>query len=274
MTRSSFFVCFSCLSCVLINSDANYAQEEGNNSARFPLVVGNRWEYHVIATQQFSDPASSQNASWESKVTWEIMAREIVLNQNTFRFQTTHQILSGPDSGTIATVETWFTMRGDTLQAVASRGYTDANPVTTQLFKPVVQEEEDPYEWHYISLVFPLSKGKSWNTENSNIVGNESGLTDVKVVEAQEVVSVPAGVFETFKVIQELKWKTQSILTTEQWFSSIGMVKMRSIERIDDESLIAEMELERFQLHDPPTAIEETGWGRLKSGQSRNHSDR
>ena len=75
------------------------------NENGFPLAVGNRWNYQVSASRFSINP--DETYAFEAEAIWEIVAREQVLGQEAFRFVTTHRFFSGPDSGSVATAETW-----------------------------------------------------------------------------------------------------------------------------------------------------------------------
>ena len=72
------------------------------NENGFPLAVGNRWNYQVSASRFSINP--DETCAFEAEAIWEIVAREQVLGQETFRFVTTHRFFSGPDSGFVATI--------------------------------------------------------------------------------------------------------------------------------------------------------------------------
>jgi hypothetical protein len=240
------------------------------NQDKFPLAVGNRWEYRATTSWNLDNPETFPGYTSETEVVWEITARETVLGQEAYRFEITHRFLAGPDSGAVRTGQTWFAMSGDTLRSVAAINTGGFEPGTAQLFKPVVQEEE-PFPWNIISLIFPLSVGQSWD------FGAGFFENDTKVVETEERVLVPAGEFETFKVVRLVEFENSTDhIRTEQWFASVGLVKMKdeqilttTVEPGDDPSegnhrVLAEMELHSFHLAGESTAIERKSWGQIK----------
>lgn len=110
------------------------------NRDGFPLAVGSRWEYAAVAANRvefFETQDVVHEVHWQVDVVWEITAREQVLGDDAYRLEVTHRTVSGPDSGMVATGQTWFSMRGDTLWGLASRDIAGLNPVVAQLFKPV-----------------------------------------------------------------------------------------------------------------------------------------
>ena len=236
------------------------------NEHGFPLAIGNRWNYEVSASRVSVDPDDTY--AFEAEAVWEIVAREQVLGQEAFRFLTTHRFLSGPDSGSVATAETWFAMQEDTLRALASRDVGGLNPSDAQLFKRAFLDGDEPDPWDVITLVLPLSVGSSWRF-------GVFGDADRKVVEAEEAISVPAGDFDTFRVVRTIEGIG---LRSEQWFAAIGLVKMRSEilfthnrtnergEPIGEvtESAVTEMELRSFHLAGASTAVTHHSWGQIK----------
>ena len=243
------------------------------NQNGFPLAVGNRWEYRATSTWNPDNREDLPRYTTLTDVAWEIIAREIVLGQEAYRFEITHRFLAGPDSGAVRTAWTWFAMDGDTLRAVASTNTVGLEPLMAQLHKPVVREDE-PDSWDIVSLIFPLYAGQSWD------FGTDIFEHDTKVVEAEEVVSVPAGEFETFRVVRIVEAGSVNA-RTEQWFAAVGVVKMRDEQIFEQDRLgesgealekftdrvIATMELERFHLAGESTAVEWKNWGQIK------HSD-
>ncbi len=251
----------------------------------FPLAVGNLWEYQLTASSQSRpiEPATlplPSFADWTAKVTWEIVAEDAVLGQHAFHFLTTETFLSGPDSGTVASGESWFAVRGDTLQAVASRGGSSFSPVFVQLWKPVVQTagEEPPEPWHRNSLLLPLQLGQAWNSENfaAELI---AATTDTKTVEALETVAVPAGSFDAFRVAYSLQGPDFN-QRTEQWFADVGLVRTRtamvsSQTRTDERGNVigpvevtdaSEMLLVQFHLVGAATLVQASSWGGIKRG--------
>jgi hypothetical protein len=192
---------------------------EGINENGFPLTVGNRWEYRVGSELNVFSPT----LAWPSEAVLEILAVEDILGQQAFHFRTTHRFLLGPDSDQTATGDTWFSMQEDTLWGVASDMVGALDPISAQLHKAIAQAEPDP--WGVRTLVFPLAVGKSWDF-GSVLPQLVDGLTDRKVVEARETVVVPAGQFETFRVVRLVESPVLNI-RTEQWFAAVGLVKMR-----------------------------------------------
>ena len=240
------------------------------NQNGFPLAVGNRWEYRATSTWNPDNREDLSRYTTLTDVTWEITAREIVLGQEAYCFEITHRFLAGPDSGAVRTARTWFAMDGDTLRSVASINTGGLEPLMAQLHKPVVQEDE-PDSWDIISLIFPLYAGQSWD------FGTGFFEKDIKVVEAEEMVSVPAGEFETFRVVRIVEAEGVNV-RTEQWFSTVGVVKMRDQEILEQDRLgeggealekftnrgTAAMELARFHLVRGSTAVEWKSWGQIK----------
>ena len=254
---------------ILLSANPLHAQSlDQLNQNGFPLTVGNLWEYHITASFKIDDEFFD---GFESEAIWKIVAREEILGQEAFRFEITHRYLSGTDSSTVAIAETWFTLRGDSLLAVASRGDIGFVPPSAQLFKVVQEDDANP--WNITTLVFPLAVGQSWEFGT----GISSLDSDYKVVEARETQEVLAGEFETFRVVH-IQEGPGFNSRTEQWFAAIGLVKMRFFslgtqrrlnERGEDigESTFQEnieTELVRFHLAREPTTVEQRSWGQLK----------
>ena len=260
--------CLLLIALILLSSNPLRAQSlDQLNQNGFPLAVGNLWEYHITASFKIDDEFFD---AFESEAIWEIVAREEILGQEAFRFEITHRYLSGTDS-TVAVAQRWFTMRGDSLLAVASRRDIGHVPHSAGLFKVV--QEDDAHPWNITTLVFPLAVGQSWEF-GADLLNIDS---DYKVVEARETQEVPAGEFETFRVARILEGPGTNS-RTEQWFAAIGLVKMRFFwlntqrrlnERGEDIGEFTfqentETELVRFHLASEPTTVEQRSWGQLK----------
>ena len=252
----------------MLSSNPLHAQSlDQLNQDGFPLAVGNIWEYHITASFKIDDEFFDV---FESEAIWEIVAREEILGQEAFRFEITHRYLSGTDS-TVAIAETWFTLRGDSLLSVAARGDLGRVPHSAQLFKVVQEDDANP--WNITTLVFPLAIGQSWEF-GADLPDIDS---DYKVVEARETQEVPAGEFETFRVMH-VREGPELNSRTEQWFAAIGLVKMRFFSLITQRRLNergedigeftfqenTETELVRFHLAREPTTVEQRSWGQLK----------
>lgn len=193
------------------------------NRNGFPLTVGNRWEYVADAahTVELVDTQKLvAEIRWRVEVRWEIAAREGVFGEDAYRFDVTHRTASGPDSGLVATGQTWFTMRGDTLWGLASRDIGGLNPAVAQLFKPLA-DAAPPTLWGVASLAFPLEVGASWPFSGP-------GGGDDKTVEAVETVVLPFGGVEAFRVVRHFLPPVVGFsLRSQQWFNALGMVRLR-----------------------------------------------
>lgn len=260
--------CLPLVALILLSSNPLHSQSlDQLNQNGFPLAVGNLWEYHITASFKIDDEFFD---AFESEAIWEIVAREEILGQEAFRFEITHRYLSRTDS-TVAVAQSWFTMRGDSLLAVASRSDIGLVPHSAGLFKVVQEDDANP--WNITTLVFPLAVGQSWEFG--------AGLPDIdsdyKVVEAKETQEVPAGEFNTFRVVRILEGLGFNS-RTEQWFAAIGLVKMRFFslntqrrlnERGEDIGEFTsqeniETELVRFHLAHESTTVKQRSWGQLK----------
>jgi hypothetical protein len=248
------------------------------NRDGFPLAVGNRWEYAALATyatQSLDPPGPLDQVSWQVEVAWEVVARESVLGEEAYRLDITHRTVSGPDSGQVATGQSWFAMRGDTLFGTASRGTGGLDPVVAQLFKPV-SDPDPPYPWGVASLVFPLEVGASWPY-------HPPGRGDEKAVEALEPVELPTGRVEAFRVVRLFQPPAPGFsLRSEQWFNALGLVRLRHQEisrspQTDEQGSeigeavathTVEMDLVRLVLADG-TAVPGASWGAVKSTRRR-----
>ncbi len=247
------------------------------NQSGFPLAVGNRWEYDAEAlfrVEVFETQEVVSEDQWRLEVAWEITAREQVLGEEAYRFEITHRTVSGPDSGMVATGNTWFSVRGDTLWGLATRDIGGLLPVA-QLFKPVA-EPDPPHPWGAAALVFPLEVGASWPFQ-------PPGGGDDKRVEQVEQVDLPMGTMEAFRVVREFLPPVVGFsLRSEQWFNAVGLLRLYHQEiaiapltdelgnELGDGTTIhrVEMDLVRFELADG-TAVANRTWGEVKSS-SRN----
>ncbi len=224
-----FFICFNYIFLITgcfenpIDSDNNLKETEQLNEAGFPLAVGNYWVYHVQAMMTTLSPDTTET-SWDVDVLWEITSMEHVLGVDAFRMETTHHVVSGPDSGRTATMITWFTVKEDTLLAVASGPQVGLNPESAQLLKiSVVSNQDEPEEWPVTTLVFPLEVGKEWAyfRPDPEFLGN-------KKVESVDIISVPAGNYEAFRIVRAFTLNENErniVYSLRQWFTSIGVVK-------------------------------------------------
>ena len=197
------------------------AEWEKVEGARFPLAVGNRWVY--AARSSWTDQLNQEfSAEEETEVILEITAEEEVLGQKAFRLEITHHLKSKRDT---VRARTWFAMVGDSLIGLASAGDLGSlEPLYGQLFKPVVQEE--PEGWGIVALVFPLKEGKSWSLLRSSEDASSTFFAERrKIVKGKEQISVPAGEYDTFKIVDDLKGIKSLKGEIAQWFSPVGLVK-------------------------------------------------
>jgi len=221
-----FSLFFGCSDKNPLDSNNNQKDTDILNKNGFPLVVGNQWVYHLRGeeTTIWFNPPDTTVTSWDVNVLWKITAMEQVLGVDAFRMETTHHIVSGPDSGRTGTMGTWFAVKGDTLLGVASGTNTGLDPITAQLNKiSSVSNQDEPDEWPVNVLVFPLKVGKEWAYFRL-----DPTFLGKKVVEAIDEISVPAGNFEAFRIVRHFtrdESESKIIYSTNQWFSSIGVVK-------------------------------------------------
>ncbi|MBT4496865.1 MAG: hypothetical protein HOC74_04050 [Gemmatimonadetes bacterium] len=195
------------------------AEWEKADGARFPLAVGNRWVY--AARSSWIDQLNQEfSTAEETEVILEITAEEEVFGQKAFRLEITHHLKSKRDT---VRARTWFAMVGDSLIGLGSAGDIGRlEPLYGQLFKPVVQGESTG--WGAVALVFPLKTGKSWSFLRKG--GDVSPLAERrKIVKGKEQISVPAGEFDTFRVVDDLKGVEGQRGEITQWFSTAGLVK-------------------------------------------------
>ena len=196
------------------------AEWEKADGARFPLAVGNRWVYEARSRwiDQLNQALVSED---ETRVVLEVAAEEEVFGQKAFRLEITHHLKSKGDT---VRAQTWFAMVGDSLVGLASAGDTGSlEPLYGQLFKPVVQDEPDV--WGVVALVFPLKAGKRWSffREGEDTPANFSKRRKTAV--GKERISVPAGEFDTFKIVDDLKGIEGLKGEIAQWYSPVGLVK-------------------------------------------------
>lgn len=197
------------------------------NKAGFPLAVGNIWNYSAQWTQE--EPTGT-NIS-DINITWVVDALEIVSGEKAYRLHMTYRYLSGPYNGELSTEWSWFTQRGDTLWALASE-FDDIVPQLSVLFKPVAIFQDDPSEWGINTLVFPLKVGHSWDYLGEN--HELEGVFELynKTVTGVDDIQVDAGKFKAFKVTTVAS-STGLISKADQWFTSVGLVRLQS-ETIQD----------------------------------------
>ena len=231
-----------------------FGQATSSTDFTFPLSAGNTWKYRVTAERSSQLSSSTiEHIQWEVDVLWQIKGKESVLGTDAYRMETTHHFLSGPDSGKVVTGRTWFSMKGDTLWAVASQDIGELLPESAQLHKAAVTFTQDmPARWGVVVLVFPLKIGSEWDY---------GFAASRKAVEAVEEVSVLNETFEAFKVVRIFDIPSVQI-RTEQWFGSIGLIRMKEellstqtrtdergnvIGKVVDRRIV-NMELESYQL--------------------------
>lgn len=188
------------------------------NEDRFPLAIGNQWVYQAETELRIDGQVIPTS---RLKATWEITGREVVLGTEAYQMEVTHLFVSGPDSGRSATAKRWYTMKDDTLRAVAFQGR--GLDQVAQLHKPVVLGRDEITAWHFNILVFPLEIGDQWDT--GNILVSDVLESDQKQVNQIEDVSVPAGQYKAFKITRNAQTPSGQLISN-QWFSSVGLIKM------------------------------------------------
>ena len=192
---------------------------------RFPLNVGNKWIYHVTVEQEDSVSITGMKIN-ELEVTCEITEQQRVYNTDSYRIDSVHRVISGPDSGQVETTQEWYAVKEDTLWAVANDG---TSPWLTVLHKYSMFENTNEISyWGVNVLVYPLEIGKEWEFSRVGDIGH-------KKVENFETINVPEGKIKAFKIVRELEWVPTSVsidivkgsyFIFNQWFSSIGLAKM------------------------------------------------
>ena len=73
------------------------------NVQGFPLAVGNNWVYELNGSIAPPDSSSDFNYTRKVAADWEIVAKDTVLGQEAFHFETTHHFPEGPDEGQVST---------------------------------------------------------------------------------------------------------------------------------------------------------------------------
>jgi hypothetical protein len=198
------------------------AGPEALNTAGFPLGVGNRWEYGVTS-QYMRDGDTSVT---EGRITWLIDTLETVLGEEAYRFEVTHTLLATPQYSEFSRIaHIWFTEKDDTLRAITSRDVSNLPFVQVVLRRPASKSIESRTDELMESvLVYPLEVGARWP------FSNRMDALGQKVVEAIEMVSVPGGHTDAFRVTRNTTggfWEYE----IQQWFTSIGIVKTTYTER-------------------------------------------
>jgi hypothetical protein len=241
--------------CTTLNSgcgEKNPAGPDKLNRTGFPLKVGNEWVYKVIGDFQVNGLEFHE----EIRATWRVTKIETVFGYEAFRMETTHAFLDGPSRGQSATGIAWYSVKNDTLLAVAAQDAGNLSPLG-QLFKPITVTQASAERWNVRVLVFPLALDRKWEFQVDRFFFTK----DEKSVEAIDRVSTSAGSFEAFRVVRSAE-SPSAQLRTMQWFASVGMVKMEHQDelvqsRMDERgnvigesksSTMEVMELESFHL--------------------------
>jgi hypothetical protein len=209
----------------------------------FPLAIGNTWNYE--AWTEVTDPIGTIRS--EAEVEWLVQELDVVFDEQAYRMQTKFTWTSGPSEGKSTTGWSWFSIRNDTLYAIASENTHSFDPVSAQLFKAIgLKAQVTQREWGATSFVFPLKIGKSWEYF-VGVVEN-----DRKTVVGFEQIEVPAGNFGTFRIARTGS-DSLNTLQIDQWVSSIGIVKVTeeissriSFESDDVRVIQSGMELVKF----------------------------
>ncbi len=217
-------------------------EAETLNQNGFPLAIGNTWQYQLTYVESWPDTLEAEHFDVE----WEVEAQEEVFGETAFRVRTLQSIHTIQDTeSTGYTSYTWFVSNPDSLKGIASQGPLPF--AEGQLFKPATSTlAEGPSSWQFSILRFPLIPGKSWPA-----LDRSPGLA-TKTVIGRETVSVPAGLFETYKVRYVLAFGDDVILT---WYGAIGVVKILhlnsretvGIERVNQSLRV--YELVSYELH-------------------------
>jgi hypothetical protein len=210
----------------------------------FPLKVGNRWEYKGQAKREMlnlegeplpiEDVDITEFFSFEAEadITIEVIEEGVVLDKQAFKIKTVqnHKLKLGIgteiEEGTSESSD-WFTMSGDTLLLIRGEGGWTRHEISYGIvLKPLVQENPLLI---YQSMPFPLEVGQSWiwfQPESDNTCN----IPQTRTVEAKEMVSIPAGTFDAFRLhITPLNPCIDYVGHVTQWFSDIGLLKMQSI---------------------------------------------
>jgi hypothetical protein len=222
------------------------AGPETLNTAGFPMTVGNQWEYavtkqHIIQTNPaYADIAYNDTTTVEARVTWRIEGIDSVFVPAAYRMITATEYLSGPDSGTSMLAHKWFTVEADTLREVAHISQNGHGLPEVLLQRPASESVTQSSSLaRYRVLVYPLEVGAEWSYD---------GSAHKKVVEARERISVPAGRIDAFRVMRDdrptllpqVEGYTNHGTTTWQWFSSVGVAKMRRVSTANAITLLDE----------------------------------
>ena len=190
----------------------------------FPLETGNTWVYRL--SYDYHDSLGNHpDISMEVAVTWEITDHDSLNEHDAYEMEITHHYLSGDNKGKIESTRNWYEQRDGRLGSVASEGSLYMHH--GQLFK--MADTSDLYPWFVTIAEFPLSIGKTWT------VGWETEISTLKTVMDRESVAVPAGNFPAYRVISQVTYNDiWGWYQNQQWFSSVGIVKMSVNEYINE----------------------------------------
>lgn len=193
------------------NNEGDYISVDLINQRGFPLSTGNKWKYQSL----YFDSSSEDKDSRHIYVDWEVLPQEPIFGTEAIKVRTIQEF-SGRD-----TSYTWFVASKDTLRGVA---YQNPPPLNQgQLLKPSTlffqSIAKEPIAWNFNLLVFPLALSKSWQALADPFTGT-------KDVISREIITVPAGTFETFKVRYSLDIESEDIYKTLIWYGSPGIVKI------------------------------------------------
>lgn len=204
-------------------SDEGPSDTEILNSKRFPLSIGNHWEYKGKTEDTIISKIDTTITSFDFKTIWDIVSKDTVFGVESFKMAITEYYLSGPDSGKVSNGYDWYTMRGDTLKAVAC--LSTSSILMGQLYK-ITHPANDIVEWNVNILVFPLTIGKRW------ILSPDLDFLGEKNVVSEESVSLPnIGKIKAFRIIRTLDFTSIYDDSYEnyndvQLYSSIGLIQV------------------------------------------------
>lgn len=93
------------------------------------------------------------------------------------------------------------------------------------------KEETFTYNEPLPRIKFPLEVGKEWNWDGKEY--DEENINKISVgakVEKSEIIKVPAGTFETLKLVTTITSSAGTKNTVTEWFAkNVGLVKMSAI---------------------------------------------
>lgn len=201
--------------------DEGLTDTEKLNSKRFPLSIGNHWEYKGKTEDTIISNIDTTITSFDFKTIWDVASKDIVFGVESFKMAITEYYLSGPDSGKVSIGYDWYATRGDTLKAVANLNTVN---LMGQLYK-ITHPANDIDEWNVNILVFPLTIGKRWlfapdlDIGEKNVVSEESvNLPNIGKIKAFRIIRT----LDNYSNYDDSDWNYNDV----QLYSFIGLIQV------------------------------------------------